>query len=54
MNDQTRFRLALLVIGAAACYHFRILAEGRSCLARYRDAYRDYVARVPGYLFFSG
>ncbi len=43
--------LALFAM-AAACYHVRILAEERSCLRTYGEAYRDYVARVPRYLLF--
>ena len=42
----------LLFTMAATCYHFRILAEERSCLAQYGDAYRDYLTRVPRYLLF--
>jgi protein-S-isoprenylcysteine O-methyltransferase Ste14 len=42
----------LLFALAAVCYHVRILAEERSCLKRYGDAYRDYLARVPRYLLF--
>lgn len=42
----------LLFALAAACYHFRILAEERSCIARYGDTYRAYLTRVPRYLLF--
>ena len=42
----------LLFAMAAACYHFRILAEERSCIATYGDAYRAYLTRVPRYLLF--
>jgi protein-S-isoprenylcysteine O-methyltransferase Ste14 len=42
----------LLLACAAVFYHFRLLAEERSCLARYGDAYRDYMARVPRYFLF--
>jgi protein-S-isoprenylcysteine O-methyltransferase Ste14 len=42
---------ALFFFGAAAvCYHFRILAEERSCLKMYGSAYGDYLERVPRYL----
>ena len=45
---------ALLLFGmAAVCYHFRILAEERSCLELYGSAYRDYLASVPRYLLFA-
>ena len=37
---------------AVVCYHFRILAEERSCLITYGDAYRDYMVRVPRYFLF--
>jgi protein-S-isoprenylcysteine O-methyltransferase Ste14 len=40
----------LLFAMAAVCYHVRILAEERSCLVKYGDAYRDYLAPVPRYL----
>jgi protein-S-isoprenylcysteine O-methyltransferase Ste14 len=44
---------ALLVLaGAVICYHFRILAEERSCLSQYGDDYRGYMGRVPRYLPF--
>jgi protein-S-isoprenylcysteine O-methyltransferase Ste14 len=44
---------ALLLFGlAAGFYHVRILAEERSCLEHYGDAYREYLARVPRYLLF--
>lgn len=44
---------ALSVFGmAVVCYHFRILAEERSCLLLYGEAYRDYLARVPRYFLF--
>jgi protein-S-isoprenylcysteine O-methyltransferase Ste14 len=42
----------LLLAVVAVCYHFRIRAEERSCLAQYGDAYWDYTARVPRYLPF--
>jgi protein-S-isoprenylcysteine O-methyltransferase Ste14 len=41
--------LLLVVYGLV---FFRILAEERSCLLLYGDAYRDYLARVPRYLLF--
>ncbi len=37
--------LVVLSLGA----HVRIVAEERSCLARYGDSYRSYVKRVPRY-----
>ena len=42
----------LLLAAAGVCYHFRILAEERSCLDHYGDGYRDYMAQVPRYLLF--
>jgi protein-S-isoprenylcysteine O-methyltransferase Ste14 len=30
--------------------HLRVLAEERTCLAKYGDSYRQFVARVPRYL----
>jgi len=41
--------LALFVL-AAICYHFRILAEERSCLEIYGSDYEAYLERVPRYL----
>jgi len=35
---------------AAVCYHFRILAEERSCLEIYGSAYDMYLERVPRYI----
>ena len=42
----------LLFAMAVVFYHFRILAEERSCITKYGDAYRDYLTRVPRYLLF--
>jgi protein-S-isoprenylcysteine O-methyltransferase Ste14 len=39
-----------LLLVAAGFYHFRILGEERSCLARYGESYRAYLQRVPRYL----
>ena len=44
--------LALFVL-AAVCYHFRILAEERSCLEIYGSAYEAYLERVPRYTPFG-
>ena len=45
--------VALLIFGlASVCYHARILAEERSCLKTYGDAYGDYLRRVPRYFLF--
>lgn len=42
----------LLFALAALLYHVRILAEERSCLELYGEAYADYLARVPRYVLF--
>lgn len=42
----------LLTILGAICYHFRILAEERACLAQYGDAYRAYMKKIPRYFVF--
>ncbi|MBN2006077.1 MAG: DUF1295 domain-containing protein [Anaerolineae bacterium] len=42
----------LLMILAVICYHFRILAEERACLAQYGDAYRMYMQKIPRYFVF--
>jgi len=42
----------LLMALAVVCYHFRILAEERACLAQYGDAYRDYMRQIPRYFVF--
>jgi len=39
--------LTLVVLSLGA--HVRIVAEERSCLARYGDSYRSYMKRVPRY-----
>jgi len=44
--------LALFLL-AAVCYHFRILAEERSCLEIYGRAYEDYLDSVPRYVGFG-
>lgn len=42
----------ILLVMAVLCYHFRLLAEERSCLALYGESYRRYMEQVPRYLFF--
>jgi protein-S-isoprenylcysteine O-methyltransferase Ste14 len=42
----------LLLAALAVLYHIRILAEERSCLQLYGDAYRRYMKQVPRYLIF--
>jgi protein-S-isoprenylcysteine O-methyltransferase Ste14 len=42
----------LLMAMIVALYHVRILAEERSCLQLYGDAYRRYTEQVPRYLLF--
>ena len=42
--------LTLLAL-AAVSLHFRILAEERSCLARYGESYRAFMQRVPRYFW---
>ncbi len=42
----------LLMTCAVVCYHFRILAEERACLAQYGEAYRAYMQRIPRYWLF--
>jgi len=45
--------VALLLMSAAVVvFHYRILAEERSCLALYGASYREYMQRVPRYLLF--
>jgi protein-S-isoprenylcysteine O-methyltransferase Ste14 len=43
--------LLMLAIGVLF-YHFRILAEERSCLAQYGESYQRYVERRPRYFLF--
>ena len=40
--------LLLFAIGVGF-YHFRILGEEKSCLARYGEPYREYLKRIPRY-----
>jgi len=40
----------LLLVAVAACYHVRILAEERSCLALYGEAYAACMEQIPRYL----
>lgn len=42
----------LLMTLAVVCYHFRILAEERACLAQYGEDYRVYMQQVPRYFIF--
>ncbi|MFN2285566.1 MAG: methyltransferase family protein [Anaerolineae bacterium] len=42
----------LLMVLAVVCYHVRILAEERSCLAQYGEAYRAYMRQIPRYFVF--
>ena len=42
----------LLLALAAVTLHFRILAEERSCLARYGESYRAFMRQVPRYFWF--
>jgi protein-S-isoprenylcysteine O-methyltransferase Ste14 len=45
--------LALFIqIISSLFLHFRILAEEKACLERYRDSYREYMKRVPRYFLF--
>jgi protein-S-isoprenylcysteine O-methyltransferase Ste14 len=39
------------LLASVGMYHIRLLAEERSCLALYGDAYRAYMARVPRYFW---
>lgn len=41
--------LVLLFAVTAVIYHFRILAEERSCLALYGESFEGYMKRVPRY-----
>jgi protein-S-isoprenylcysteine O-methyltransferase Ste14 len=42
----------LVLIVQQVFFHFRILAKEKTCLARFGDAYRKYMQRVPRYLVF--
>ena len=45
--------LALLLITVGIILsHVRIIAEEQSCLAKYGDSYREYMARIPRYFMF--
>jgi protein-S-isoprenylcysteine O-methyltransferase Ste14 len=41
-----------LMLLAVVCYHFRIMAEERACLAQYGEAYRAVMQRIPRYFLF--
>jgi len=42
----------LLLVALSALFHVRILAEERSCIQLYGDAYRRYMKQVPRYFLF--
>ena len=44
---------ALILIVIGGCWaHLRVVAEERSCLAQYGEAYHQYMKRVPRYFLF--
>lgn len=49
VGSWTALGLMLLAVG---CYHFRLLAEERACLAQYGEAYRAYMQQIPRYFWF--